>query len=81
MSSVGISSSGLAPAIAGTTRCRNASSISMRLFAYGFGNTWWSSATVASLPASSRAKTWIGVFEVLVVEQREEGDAQRRVRW
>ena len=34
---------------------------------------------VASLPASSRANATIGVLQVLVVEQREERDLERRI--
>ncbi len=65
---------GVVAAMAGTTRSRNRSSISMRLRLNGLGNGRWSSAAVASLPAGSRAYSAIGVFELLVVEQREEGD-------
>jgi len=39
-SSVGIFSSGELLAMAGTTRCRNASSSGIVLLPYGFGKTW-----------------------------------------
>ena len=51
----------------------------MRLRLNGFGNTLSTNAAVASLPASSRAKATIGVCQVLIVQQREERDLQRRI--
>ena len=74
-----IFSSGECSRISGTTRLRNLSSISIRLFLNGFANTLSTNVAFASLPASSRAKATIGVLSVLVVEQREERDLERRV--
>ena len=65
--------------ISGTTRLMNLSSISIRLFLNGFSNTLSTKVAFAWLPASSRAKATIGVFERLIVEQREERDLDRRV--
>ena len=52
------------------SRCRD--------LANGFGKRAGRAALVASLPATSRAKTLIGAFTVLVVAEHEERDAQRR---
>ena len=68
--------SGVFSRIAGTTRWRNVSATSMRLLRNTFGNTRESMSADAVLPASSVANTFIGVVQVLVVEQRKERDAR-----
>ena len=66
--------------IGGTTRARNRSSRLIVLERNCFGNTRKSKLPLPSLPTVSRAKTVIGVLRVLIPEQREEREAQRRVR-
>ena len=65
--------------MAGTTRWRKVSGTSMRLLRNTFGNTRESMSADAVLPASSVANTFIGVVQVLVVEQRIDCDAHGRV--
>ena len=78
---VGISifSSGECSMISGTTRLMNSSSIAIRLRLNGFSKTLSTNVAVASLPASSRANDGDRRVEVLIVEQGEERDLQRRV--
>ena len=78
-SPVSMSPPGVFCAMAGTTRCRNASSISIRDLANGFGVTRRSTGLVASIAGHVAREDRDRRVAILVVAEHEEGDARGRI--